>query len=127
MTIAFWCVLAGALMPLLWTAYAKFTGAGFRPRDNYNPREFLEALEGARKRAHWAQLNSFEAFPPFAAAVVVNHLAGGGGTTVDLLALAWVGLRLAYGALYIADRASLRSLAWFLATACWVAIFVAAA
>lgn len=128
MTIALWCVLAGALMPLLWTWYAKFTGTGFKPRNNYNPREFMATLEGARKRAHWAQLNSFEAFPPFAAAVVIATVVGRiDPARLDQLAIAWVALRVLYGVLYIADRAPLRSLAWAMATACWVAMFVLSA
>lgn len=126
MTIALWCVLAGALMPLAWTWYAKFSGTvRFRPRDNHNPREFSEKLEGASRRAHWAQLNSFEAFPPFAAAVVIATLVGNiEPARLDQLAIAWVVLRVIYGVLYIADKPTQRSLVWALATACWVAMFV---
>ncbi len=129
MSIALWCVLAGALMPLIWTWYFKFGGAvRFRPRDNHNPREFAEKLDGGAKRAYWAQLNSFEAFPPFAAAVIVATLVGNiDPARLDQLAIAWVVLRLIYGILYVADKASLRSLAWGLATACWVAMFVLSA
>lgn len=128
MTIALWCVLIGALLPLVWTWYAKFTGTGFKPRNNYNPREFEESLEGARKRAHWAQLNSFEAFPPFAAAVIIAGMINRiDADRLDQLAIAWVLLRITYGVLYIADRAPLRSLTWAAATACWVAMFVLSA
>ena len=38
----------------------------FKGYDNSNPREFLDKLQGRAKRAHYAQLNSFEAFPAFA-------------------------------------------------------------
>ncbi|MFZ5757010.1 MAG: MAPEG family protein [Pseudomonadota bacterium] len=128
MTIALWCVMIGGLLPLAWTWYAKFTGDGFKPRHNYKPRDFLDTLEGARKRAHWAQLNSFEAFPPFAAAVLVATTVGRiDPARLDQLAIAWVILRVLYGVLYIADRAPLRSLVWAAATACWVAIFVLSA
>ncbi|MFZ5723686.1 MAG: MAPEG family protein [Pseudomonadota bacterium] len=124
MTIALWCVLIGALMPLLWAFFAKFTGDGFKPRHNYRPREFLDALEGPRKRAHWAQLNAFEAFPAFAAAVLVaSHVGKIDPARLDQLAIGWVVLRLLYGVLYIADRALLRSVVWALAVACWVAMF----
>jgi uncharacterized MAPEG superfamily protein len=46
---------------------------------------------------------------------------------IDLLALAWVVLRLAYGAMYVSGHALLRSGAWFLALGCVVALFVAGA
>lgn len=124
MTTAYWCVLAAALMPYLFTGYAKF---GDRPYDNRAPREFLEGATGAKKRAHWAQLNSFEAFPAFAAAVIIAHLAGAAQAGIDLLAVAFVLLRLAYGWAYITDRASLRSLVWMGGIACMVGLFVLAA
>lgn len=124
MTIAYWCVLVGAFLPLLYTAIAKFAGPGF---NNSRVRDFQERLEGFRKRAHWAHLNSFEAFPPFAAAVVIAHQAGAAGALVDYLALSWIGFRLLYGAFYLADQATLRSLAWLGAVVCWVWMFVAAA
>lgn len=128
MTIALWCVLIGAFLPLVWSWYAKFTGNGFKPRDNHNPREFAEKLDGARKRAHWAQLNSLEAFPPFAAAVIIATLVGHiDPARLDQLAIGWVALRSIYGVLYIADKATLRLTVWGLATACWVAMFVLSA
>ena len=68
MNIAFFCVLFGAVMPIMWTAVAKFSGAQkLGPKENRNPREWLEQQTGAQKRAHWAQQNAFEAFPGFAA------------------------------------------------------------
>ena len=42
-------------------------------------------------------------------------------------ALAFIGLRLLYGVFYIGDWHALRSLAWALAMACVVGMFVAAA
>ena len=71
MTLAYWCVLAAIFLPYLNTAIAKFQG-GFGPKQNHNPREFLETLEGSRKRAHWAQQNGFEVTPAFAAAASVD-------------------------------------------------------
>lgn len=123
MTTAYWCVMAGALLPYLFTVLAK-TAPRF---DNRAPREWLERLEGWRKRAHWAQLNSFEAFPAFAAAVIVAHLTMAPQARVDALALAWVGLRLVYGMLYISGHATLRSLVWAGALACVIALFLAGA
>jgi uncharacterized MAPEG superfamily protein len=126
MTIAYWCVLAAILLPYIWTGVAKFT-SGFRPRDNHNPREYLEKLEGPAKRAHWAQLNTFESIPGFMAAVIIAHLAGAPQSTVDAIAVTYIGLRLVYGVLYITDKARLRSLVWAGGVACIVALFVVSA
>jgi uncharacterized MAPEG superfamily protein len=124
MTTAYWCVLVAALLPFLFTGLAKLTGPGF---NNYKPRDFQAGLTGWRQRAHWAHLNSFEAFPPFAAAVIVAHLAGAPQDRIDLLALAFIACRLVYGALYIANKAPLRSLVWALGLACVIGLFVIAA
>lgn len=124
MTAAFWCVLAAALLPYLFTGLAKFTGPRY---DNHAPRDWLERLHGWRKRAHWAQLNGFEAFPPFAAGVTVAHLAGAPQGRVDLLAFAWLGFRLAHGAAYLLDYAWTRSVFWSLALLCVAGLFLAGA
>ena len=126
MTVALWCLLCGAVMPYLWTGLAKSMGR-YGPRANHQPRLFLEKLQGPAARAHWAQLNSFEALPAFAAAVLTAQYAHVSQATADHLALAWVILRLIYGAVYIADLAALRSLVWFAAMACVVGLFIAAA
>ena len=127
MTTAYWCVLAAALLPYAFTGLAKF-GEGTAARyDNRAPRDWLDRQTGWRKRAHWAQLNSFEAFPPFAAAVIIAHLAGAAQTKVDDLAIAFVALRAAYGALYVLDHPRLRSLVWGLALTCVILLFITAA
>ncbi len=125
MTTAYWCVLAAALLPYAFTGLAKFSGP--RRYDNHAPREFLERLNGWRKRAHWAQLNSFEAFPPFAAGVIVAQLSMAPQDRIDTLAMGFVALRVVYGALYVLDRPVLRSLTWALALACTIALFLTAA
>lgn len=124
MTIAYWCVLAAALMPFLFTGIAKFTGGRY---NNYSPREFLEKQDGFRKRAHWAQMNTFEAFPFFAAAVVIAHQTGGEQGYIDTLAAAFIALRIAYGVIYMANLALLRTLVWTAGLACTIAIFVSGA
>lgn len=123
MTIGYWCVLVAAVLPYLFTLLAKSGGR----YNNYAPREYLEKLEGFRKRAHWAQLNSFEAFPAFAAAVIIAHLAGTQQSTIDTLAIAFIIIRLAYGAMYLANLAVLRSLVWMAGLGVVVALFVTAA
>ncbi len=126
MTTAYWCVLIAAYLPIAWTGMAKF-GAGGKDFDNAAPRAMLAKLDGWRQRANWAQLNGFEAFPPFAAAVIIAHLAAVPQARIDLLALAFIAARVVYGILYLANLPTLRSLAWMIATGCVVALFVSAA
>ena len=119
MTIAFWCVLAAGLMPYAATAIAKS-----RPDfDNANPRAWLANLEGFRARAVAAQLNCFEAFPLFAAAVIIAYARGASQGTIDVLAIAFIALRIVYVALYLANLATLRTLVWLAGVVCVVSIF----
>jgi uncharacterized MAPEG superfamily protein len=122
-TLAFWMIFVGAMLPYLTVAVAKY-----RPDyDNAAPRAQLAAAGGARLRAWWAHLNHFEAFPPFAAGVIIAHLAGASQAGVDALAAAFILLRVAYTVLYIADRPTARSLVWIAGFACVAGLFVAAA
>lgn len=122
MTIAYWCVFAAILLPLLFTGLAKFTGKyGFRA--NLAPREYLATLDGFRKRASWAQLNTHESIPAFMAAVIVAQQMQGDQSMIDGLAVAYIALRIAYGFLYMADKGVLRTLAWTAALGCTLALF----
>ena len=123
MTTALWCVLAAALLPYLGTMLAK-AGGRMPIRNNRNPREWLDQLQGWPKRAHWAQQNGFEAFPPFAAAVLTAQMLHAPQPRVDQLALAFIGFRLAHLVAYLTDLASLRSLLWFGGMGCMVWLFV---
>ena len=123
MQTALICVLVAGLMPYLWTAVAKARGPRY---DNRDVRAWQSRLEGAAYRAHAAHLNSFEAFPLFAAAVLAAMAAGADPARIDLLAIAFVVLRVVYFAVYMANLAAVRSLVWFAAMGCVVAISVAA-
>jgi uncharacterized MAPEG superfamily protein len=124
MTIAYWCVLAAILLPLPFSWIAKSSKSGF---DNAKPRDFLGNLEGRGARANWAQMNTFEALPGFIGAVIIAHLAGASQFWVDMLAINFVALRVAYGYLYVVDQATLRSICWILALACVIGLFVVSA
>ena len=123
MYIALICVLIAGLMPYLWTGVAKFTGPRY---DNLDVRAWQARLAGLPHRADAAHLNSFEAFPLFAIAVLAAFLTGADAQHVMQLSLAFVGLRLAYGVIYLLNVAVLRSLAWLAAMACSVAIMLSA-
>ena len=124
MTFALWSILLAALMPLVWVGLAK---AGRDDYDNHKPRIFLAKLEGWQQRANWAQVNSYEAFPPFAAAVIVAHLVGANQLLIDLLAAAFLILRILHGIFYIQDKALLRSVVWTLSFLTTITIFMTAA
>lgn len=123
MTIAFWCVLIAGLLPYVATITAK-AGAKF---DNNNPRDWLARQDGYRRRANAAQMNSFEAFPLFAAAVIVAFVLKAPQGKVDTLAMVFVGARIAYIVCYLADIAAVRSVAWLAGIVSAVWIFAAAA
>ncbi len=125
MTIAYWCVLAAVIMPLLLVGVAKI-GTG-RRYDNHRPREFLAALDGYQQRANWAQQNAYEAFPPFAAAVIIAQQLDLSQATVDVYAMTFIAARLLYSLCYIMDWALLRSLSWTVGFACVIGLFVASA
>ena len=123
MQTALICVLIAGLMPYLWTTVAKVTGPRY---DNRNVRAWQERLEGLPWRAHSAHLNSFEAFPFFAAAVLAAIVAHADMQRVAMLSIAFVVARLLYGLIYLWDVAVLRSLVWFAGLGCVIAIFIAA-
>lgn len=127
MNVALWCILIAIFLPYICTGIAKASG-GFRLSDNHDPRDFLESLNGLARRAHAAQLNSFEVTPAFAAAVIVAHLVGNAElVTINVLSVLFITSRLLYIIFYLADLAILRSLAWFVGMGLIVSFFVVSA
>jgi uncharacterized MAPEG superfamily protein len=124
MTIALWCVLVAGILPYVATVIAKSGRNGF---DNRDPRGWLARQEGFRKRAHAAQLNAFEAFPFFAAAVIIAHVLNGPQSLVDVLALIFIAARVLHLVFYLSNQAALRSLVWFGGLGMVVTIFLVAA
>lgn len=128
-TLAYWCVLVAALLPIVCAGIAKW-GAFGKPRrdggfDNDNPRAWLARQTDWRARANAAQANSFEALPFFMGAVIIAHQLGAYQTRLDLLAFVYVVLRVVFILLYVANLASARSLVWGLALVVNVAILFA--
>jgi uncharacterized MAPEG superfamily protein len=123
MTFAYWCVFLTAFLPIVWVGIAK-TGAD--EYDNDRPRIVLSQLKDWPQRASWAQINAFEAFPSFAAAVIIAHLVGANQILVDSLAGVFLVARVAHGILYIQNKATLRTLVWTIGFLCTIGIFLAA-
>ena len=118
-TMAHWCILVMALMPIICAGIAK-SGMMTRPRrdggyDNSDPRAWLARQGAWRARANNAQANTFEALPFFFAAVLVAHQLQAVQIAVDVLAVVFVVLRVAYVYFYVTERAGVRSITWSLA------------
>jgi len=99
MTTAYWCVLTAILLPYVWVAIARFPGLTLER--NLIPRLVAEELTGVRQRSYWAHLNALEAIAPFAAAVIISQLAGVSQDKINMLALTFVGFRIAHALAYI--------------------------
>lgn len=124
MTQAVWPVLAAGLLPVLCAGIAKW---GAKDYDNHQPRAWMAHQSGRRARADAAQQNSFEAFPFFAAAVVLALWSGADASEVTMWAWGFVVARIAYIYCYVVDRATARSLWWAAAIAIVIRLYVMAA
>ena len=122
MNKAYLCVFLAGLLPYVCAIVAKW---GFHRFDNNNPRQWLAQQTGFRARANAAQANSFEAFPFFAAGVIVATLAQVDAARIDLYAMVFVAARVAFIVCYLTDKASLRSWCWLLGLASVVGLFAA--
>jgi len=127
-TVAYWCVLLAALLPLACAYLAKFQGFG-QPRskggfDNDEPRAWLARQQGWKARANAAQANTFEALPFFIGAVIIAHQLGAPQTRLDVLAVLFIALRIIYIAMYVAGLGTMRSAIWGLAFLANVGIFL---
>lgn len=123
--VAYWCVLVAAVLPYVWVGIAK---AGARGYDNRDPRAWMAQQQSPRlRRANAAHLNAFEAFPIFAAGVALAIAAGVPDSRIATLAMTFVIARVLHGVFYLADRATLRSLAWLVGVACSFALLTQAA
>ena len=125
-TIAYWCVLFAAILPIVCAGIAKsgmFTIAPDKGGyDNNNPRSWLARQGDWRSRANAAQANTFEALPFFFAAVIIAHMLQAPQTRLDILALIFIVLRIAYVIMYVGDLAKARSVVWALALLVNIAI-----
>ncbi|MBY6204221.1 MAPEG family protein [Halomonas denitrificans] len=127
MTVAVYCLIAAALMivltkvPLAWAMSKE--GRGY---DNRNPRQQQARLTGFGARALASHQNMIEAFPVFAAGVLLALLSGATGSWLTGLALAFVIARVVYTACYLADLHALRSIAWVVGFGASVGLMVLA-
>ena len=125
-TVAYWCVLAAAVLPILCAGLAKWgmfsqsrRDGGF---DNEHPRAWLARQTDWRARANAAQANSFESLPFFIGAVIIAHQLGANQLRLDVLAFLFIVLRMMFVMTYVAGLSTARSILWTLAFAANIAI-----
>ena len=118
-TIAYWCVLVAAVLPVVCAGIAKYglkrTARREGGYDNNHPRAWLAQQTDWRARANAAQANTFEALPFFFVAVIIAHMLLANQARLDILALLFIGLRIAYIVTYVGNLATARSVVWALA------------
>lgn len=124
MTFPFWCVLAAALLPYLVKVVVGKAMSQQGGYDNRHPRDQQAKLTGWGRRAVAAQLNSFEAFPIFAACVFIAHFRTADLEKTSWLAGAFIALRIIYVGLYLGNQSTLRSIVWFGGLFCCFAIAI---
>jgi len=125
MAIAYWCIFIAAVLPYVWTAVGKTAVRGY---DNRDPRGWLAKQSHPRVvRGNAAHLNAFEAFPAFAASVLMAQLAGVDPQRIALLAIVFVAVRVLHGIFYLTNLHPLRSLAWMAGIVCVSILMIQAA
>ena len=92
--------------------------------DNKHPRDQQARLTGWGRRANAAHMNAFEAFAPFAAAVLVAHVTHADAKWSAILAIAHVAARVAYVGLYVGNVDRARSGVWMVGLAATIGLFV---
>jgi uncharacterized MAPEG superfamily protein len=121
MTIAEWCVFAIVMLYLLSIAPIKWLR--FRRFDNSKPRDPAFYEDPIAARSLGAHQNGIEAFPFFAAAILLAEFRACPQGLIDELAVLFVIVRIAYVFTYLGDRPTLRSILWSLGFAINIAIF----
>jgi uncharacterized MAPEG superfamily protein len=124
MPIAYWCVLVAVILAYFPTALPKVRKGGY---DNAAPRESEARYTGFAARAYGAHQNGLEGLPFFGLAVLTADYLGGRADLVDALAMAYIGARVVYVALYLKGAATLRTVAWGIGFFIVIALFTSPA
>lgn len=116
-------ILVACLLPYVFTIIAKQV-AGFKAKDNQNPRAFLDQATGLAARARAVEQNSFEGLPLFIAAILIAEYMVVPQFLVMTLGIAYLVLRVLYGICYLANWATLRSIIWILSLLCPIFLLI---
>src|SRR5215216_2124913 len=115
-------IFVAVIVYLLTVAPVK--AVGHRTFDNSNPRDPAFYKPGIASRAFGAHLNGVETFPFFAVAVLFAEFRQQPQHWIDLLAVSFVGIRLAFVLAYLGNWPTTRTLIWNLGFAVNTAIFL---
>ena len=118
--LAYTAILTAALW-IPYIACQVMTNGLLRPQNYRDPESRPVPLWG--KRAHRAYLNAVETFAPFAALVIVAHLAGKSNAMTAFWAMAFFWLRLAHAIVYLAAIPYVRTVVFTLGFICVAGIF----
>jgi uncharacterized MAPEG superfamily protein len=121
MTVAEWCVFGAVVLYLLTIAPVKWIR--FRRFDNAKPRDPAFYEDAIAARSLGAHQNGIEAFPFFAAAVLLAEFRGAPQNLINELAVLFLIVRIAYVLTYLGNRPTLRSILWTIGFAINLAIF----
>ena len=130
MTTPFLCVLIAFL--LIWAAripvfVALGKHGGFDNKHPHRQLAKLERLDDFSARAVGAWRGVAEAFAPFAAGVVIAHLAGADPRRSAVLAIAFVVCEVVYVLAYLANVDYLRAFVWLIGFLATIGLFALAA
>ncbi|MGJ5180767.1 MAPEG family protein [Bradyrhizobium oligotrophicum] len=124
MTIAELSIFASVMLYLLTILPAKWISARQAGRfDNSRPRDPGFYDGGIRERVLGAHQNGIEAFPFFAAAVLLAEFREAPQNLINELAVLFLIVRTAYVLTYVGNRPTLRSILWAIGFLITVAIF----
>lgn len=119
------CIFVAFLLNLFSKAPVAFAmSRGKGGYDNKYPRDQQHDLEGWGRRAVAAHLNGFEAFPPFAIAVVLAIFTGSDPVWTARLAVLFVIARALYVPLYVLNLDLVRSAVWTVGLASTIGLFL---
>src|SRR5215470_12444982 len=121
MTIAEYCIFGVVVLYLVTIVPIKWLGS--RQYDNSRPRDPAFYTDAIRARALGAHQNGIEAFPFFAAAVLLAEFRAAPQNLINELAVLFVIVRIAYVLTYVGNRPRLRSILWNIGFVINVAIF----
>jgi len=119
--LAFTAILTASL----WIPYVVcqvMTNGPLKPQNYIDP--VPRPLPPWGKRADRAHINAVETFAPFAALVIVIHLAGKANDTTAFWALSFFWLRLAHAVVYLVGIPYVRTLIFTLGYVAVVGLFV---
>ena len=106
------CVFLAFLLiwvPQVYVARSRVAAGGY---DKHQPRDQQARLDARGRRAAAAHTNTFEAFAPFAIAVIFARVTHADRTWTNALCAAFVAARAVYPFVYVYDRPALRSAVW---------------